>query len=167
VVYGVYLHFKQYFSYIVVVNFIGGENHWSVASHKLYHIMLYRVHFTWTWLELITLVVIGTDCIGSCKSNYNTITTAKAPNSDYIHYQWFVNFPLHTIKYIIKRLAWYEKLSVIRKLFLFIWKTDIVNINKQILMLKIIGQCDVNHIMMLLIKTITAVLKILTFQNDH
>jgi hypothetical protein len=27
--------------------------------------------------ELTTLVVIGTDCIGSCKSNYHTITTAN------------------------------------------------------------------------------------------
>jgi hypothetical protein len=31
-------------------------------ADKLYHIMLYRVHPVWA------LVVIGTDCIGSCKS---------------------------------------------------------------------------------------------------
>ena len=31
-----------------------------------------------TWLELTTLVVIDTDCIGSCKSNYYTITTMMA-----------------------------------------------------------------------------------------
>ena len=29
--------------------------------------------------KLITLVVIGTDCIGSCKSNYHTTTTTTAP----------------------------------------------------------------------------------------
>jgi hypothetical protein len=29
----------------------------------------------WTWFEFTTLVVIGTDCTGSCKSNYHTITT--------------------------------------------------------------------------------------------
>ena len=29
--------------------------------------------------ELTTLVVIGTDCIGSCKSNYHTITTVTTP----------------------------------------------------------------------------------------
>jgi len=28
--------------------------------------------------KLTTLVVIGTDCIGSCKSNYHTITTTMA-----------------------------------------------------------------------------------------
>ena len=30
----------------------------------------------WSTFELTTPVVIGTDCIGSCKSNYHTITTA-------------------------------------------------------------------------------------------
>ena len=32
--------------------------------------------------ELTTLVVIGTDYIGSCKSNYHTITTTMAPVID-------------------------------------------------------------------------------------
>jgi hypothetical protein len=41
-----------------------------------YHIMLYRVYLTWVGFKLTTLVVIGTDCIGSCKSNDHTITTA-------------------------------------------------------------------------------------------
>jgi hypothetical protein len=35
-----------------------------------------RVHFTWAGLALTTLVVIGTDCIGSYKSNWHMITTA-------------------------------------------------------------------------------------------
>ena len=30
-------------------------------------------------LELTTLVVIGTDCIGNCQSNYHKITTAMVP----------------------------------------------------------------------------------------
>ena len=37
--------------------------------------MLYRVHLAKMGIELTTLVVIGTDCTGSYKSNYHTITT--------------------------------------------------------------------------------------------
>ena len=41
--------------------------------------MLYQLHPAWVGFELTTLVVIGTDCIGSCLSNHITITTTMAP----------------------------------------------------------------------------------------
>jgi hypothetical protein len=50
----------------------------SQVTDKLYHIMLYTS--TSSRFELTTSVVIGTDCIGSCKSNYNTITTTATPS---------------------------------------------------------------------------------------
>jgi ABC-type sulfate transport system permease subunit len=50
---------------------VHGENHRPAVSDKFYHIILYRVHLPWVGFELITLVVIGTDCIGSYKSNYH------------------------------------------------------------------------------------------------
>jgi hypothetical protein len=48
------------------------------VANKLYYIMLYWVHHVWAEFELTTLVVICTDCIGNCKSNYHMITTTKA-----------------------------------------------------------------------------------------
>ena len=49
----------------------------SQVTDKLYHIMLYTS--PWSIFELTTSVVIDTDCIGSCKSNYHTITATTAP----------------------------------------------------------------------------------------
>jgi hypothetical protein len=49
-----------------------------------YHIRLYQVHLVWAGFELAALVVIGTDCIGSYKSNYHTITTTMAPQETWL-----------------------------------------------------------------------------------
>ena len=80
---GTWRHFQQYFSYIVAVSFIGGGNRrttdLSQVSDKLYHIMLHTS--PWSRFVLITLVVIGTNCIGSCKSNNHTIKTTTATAS--------------------------------------------------------------------------------------
>ena len=49
----------------------------SQVPDKLYHIMWYTS--LWSRFELKTSVVIGTDCIGSCKLNYHTITAMTTP----------------------------------------------------------------------------------------
>jgi hypothetical protein len=48
------------------------------VTDKLYHIILFQVHLVWVGFELTTLVVIGTDCIGSYQYNYHMITTMTA-----------------------------------------------------------------------------------------
>ena len=55
------------------------------VTNKLYHIMLYTS--PWAGVESTTTVVICTDCIGSCKSNYRKITTTTAP----ANYEYYPN----------------------------------------------------------------------------
>jgi hypothetical protein len=45
-------------------------SHWQTLSHNVVHLTL---------IEIRTSMVIGTDCVGSCKSNYHTITITTAP----------------------------------------------------------------------------------------
>ena len=55
-----------------------GENYRPAASHwqTLSHTSCVEYTSPWAGFELTTLVVIGTDCIGSCKSNYHATKTA-------------------------------------------------------------------------------------------
>ena len=70
--------------------YLGGQIYWwrepeypkkatdlSKFTDKLYHKMLYRIHLALEGFEHTILVVLCTDCIGSCKSNYHTITSRQ------------------------------------------------------------------------------------------
>ena len=50
----------------------------SQVTDKLYYIMLHTS--PWSRFELTTSVVIATDSIGNCKSNYYAITSTTAPH---------------------------------------------------------------------------------------
>jgi hypothetical protein len=49
--------------------------------------------------DLTTLVVISTDCISSCKSNYHTITTTTTPNMKLNYVKYLLNL-YHIRKWI-------------------------------------------------------------------
>ena len=76
--------------------------------------MLYRVLHAWAGFELKTLVVVGTDCIGSCKSNYHAITTTTVPLSIETialtkwcsRTRFFFLIPIHVVSRV--RLYWYD-----------------------------------------------------------
>jgi hypothetical protein len=63
----------------------------------------------WRGFELTTLVVIGTDCISSYKSNYHTITTTTAPHIlNECTRVWFFHY---VIKFV----------SDLRQVIVFLW----------------------------------------------
>ena len=85
--------FNATFNNIVVISWTSvllmkeTENHrsatsqWQTLSHNAASI---KYTSSWAGFKLTTLVMIGTDCIGSCKSNYHTIT-ATTPIKDIYH----------------------------------------------------------------------------------
>ena len=51
----------------------------------------------WTGFEITTLVVIGTGCTGSCKSNYHTITTTTTLKKEFDFYTFFFYLSRHEL----------------------------------------------------------------------
>ena len=92
---------KQYYSYMVAVSFIGRGN--SCIEYTS----------PWTGFELTTLVLIGTDCIGSRKSNYHTNMTTWS-----LMYITFADFNLLLWKHWTKLIWLYTKL----------WRFSFINV---------------------------------------
>ena len=69
------------------------ENYRPTASNwQTYQIMLYRVHLVMKGFELTITVVIGSDCTGSCKSNYQPYDhDHNCPDMVYKIYAWLFN----------------------------------------------------------------------------
>ena len=70
------------------------ENQRPSASHWQTFITQCCIKYTspWVGFKLTTLVVIGTDCIGSCKSNYHMIMTTPL----------WVMTPTHVKMYLLR-----------------------------------------------------------------
>jgi hypothetical protein len=101
-------HFQQYFSYITsfinywwrIQEYLEKTTDLSQVTDKLYHIMFIKYTSPWSGFALTTLVMIDTDCTGSCKSNYHTIMTTTTPT-------WALKKSLKIISTcIIIKLSW-------------------------------------------------------------
>jgi hypothetical protein len=86
----------------------------SQVTDKLYHIMLYTLPCL--KFELTTSVVIGTDCICSCKSNYHMITATTAPIIKCVSYLFpilnvYIDLDMLTDKWYLPTVCPYKKNS--------------------------------------------------------
>ena len=84
---------------------------------KLYHIPLYRVqqvYYTSPWMgfKLTTSVVMGTECIGSCKSNYHTITATTGYWMIWVDPLCLESTPEFMVS-VLKRVCYWYNMTII------------------------------------------------------
>ena len=83
----------------MAVTFVGGGN-WGTwrkpdlpqVTDKLYQIMLYTM--PWVGFDLTTLVVTGTDCIGSCATTIRSWPRRPPPIYIYIYIYIYERYPV-------------------------------------------------------------------------
>ena len=117
----------SWWSVLLVEETGGPEENLSQITDKLSHIMLYIS--VWSRFELTTSVVIGTDCRGSCKSNYHMITTTTAPFlqikewcCESINYGWYLSVGNVFFSYLAILASCFK--IVLGKLELYLPKSD-------------------------------------------
>ena len=85
---------------VLLVEETGGpRENLSQVTDDLYHIMLYTL--PWLRFKLTTSGVIGSDFMGSCKSNYHTIMATTAPKCEN-KLKAMLNIKINSIVLIVK-----------------------------------------------------------------
>ena len=74
------LHSVRGLAHVEINKKVEANGYWVDCPYKIFM----KITKIWRFVKLKVniLVVIGTDCTGRCKSNYHTITTTTAPNTN-------------------------------------------------------------------------------------
>ena len=112
---------------VLLVEETGRPGEKQQVTDKHYHIMLYTS--PWAGVKPTTSVVIATDCIGRCKSNYSTITatTALFTLCMYLSAEFYTLLPV---------LCTYKSTYHISRHMLILWKESFNSAGQQIQLYK-------------------------------
>jgi hypothetical protein len=120
--YDIEYHFQQYFRYIVTVSFISDGNKstqikpltcWKLLTNFITWCCI-GYTLPWTGFKLTTLVVKGSNCIGSCKCNYHTITTSTAPRVDlnlWYSRNWLLSIYFYSLNTNFQWYRWHHQIT--------------------------------------------------------
>jgi hypothetical protein len=120
--------FQQYFCFIVTLSFIDGGNRStrrkpSICDKSLTNFITYScIEYTspWAGFEFTILVVIGTDCIGSCISNYHVITNMMIPRPAQLNKQQWLPHCLYVkiMRYMYRTQTKFTNTNLNSKIYL-------------------------------------------------